>query len=172
MRVKDTSFGRIFQQILIGNPNGLSVVFYLDLAMPGNNRRPDDGRASQCMYFTFLELPSWFISRRNGWIPFSYVRHRDQKQASLTDSMLVKYMLCIFDSDDSDSAFGKGFAVHGGDGSIQQVRAKAFLCVADWDQHAKKFTLKGPNGSVPCWCCRNAMGRCPWFVDPILSSCA
>ena len=120
------------------------------------------------MYFTFLELPPWFRSRRNGWIPFSYVLHRDQKQVSLTDSMLVKYMLCIFDSDDSNLAFGKGFGVHGGDGSIQKVRAKAFLCVADWDQHAKTFTLKGPNGSVPCWCCRNVLGHCVWFVDPYL----
>ena len=64
------------------NPNGLSLIYYLDKATPGNQKRPDMGRSSQCIYWSsssqciywsILEFPVWFRSRRNGWVPFAFV---------------------------------------------------------------------------------------------------
>ena len=59
------------------NPAGsLTIVLYLDAAVPGNQNRPDHGRGSQCIYWTILEFPPWFMSRACGWMPFSYVQNQ------------------------------------------------------------------------------------------------
>ena len=58
----------------------LSVIYYLDKAKPGNQKRPDDARSAQCVYWSFLEFPDWLRARRNGWLPFAYVSVKEQKQ--------------------------------------------------------------------------------------------
>ena len=70
------------------NPEGvLTIALYLDEATPGNQNRPDRGRASQCCYWTILEFPPWFISRSCGWLPFAFVLCAEMIKAGLTDSM-------------------------------------------------------------------------------------
>lgn len=55
-------------------PGGLlTIILYLDEATPGNQLRPDNGRACQCVFWSILEFPQWFRSRNLGWLPFSYV---------------------------------------------------------------------------------------------------
>ena len=71
------------------NPAGvLTIALYLDEATPGNQNRPDRGRASQCCYWTILEFPPWFISRKCGWLPFAFILCAEMTAADLTDSML------------------------------------------------------------------------------------
>lgn len=143
----------------------LTVCFYLDKATPGMHNRHNNGRAAQCIYFTFLEFPHWFLSRRNGWIPFAYLLVDDQQAADLTDSMLVRFLVRIFDSAASEHAFGDGFAVKGPDGTSIIIRARRIIHLADWEQQVKTFNIKGYNGTVPCGICRNVLGKCRFFDD-------
>ena len=88
---------RNFLAALVAAFGPLNLVYYLDKATPGNEKRPDNGCAAQCIYFTILQVPAWFRSRRNGWIPFAYVFVHDQKSAAVTDSMLVRYLIRCFE---------------------------------------------------------------------------
>ena len=146
----------------------LSIIYYLDKATPGNEKRPDNGRSAQCIYFSFLEFPAWFLSRRNGWIPFAYVKCEDQKEANITDSELVRFLVRCFGSSVSEHAFSRGFGVTGPRGTVTIVRANRQLMIADWDQHVRTFNLKGYNARVPCGICRNVLGRCRDFEDEYL----
>ena len=141
----------------------LTVVIYLDEATPGNDKRPDRGRASQCLYWTILQFPPWFISRACGWLPFAYVHMCDLNAAGITDSVLVKFMVnaCF------NQVHGEGcdfIVVEGG----EKFKFNVQLQVADWPQHKKSFSLKGHNGTVCCYWCANCIGHCPYFEDPLL----
>ena len=156
-------FFDFLSQIVVAAPLGLDICYYLDKAKPGNQERPDHARSSQCIYWSCLQFPSWFRSRRNGWIPFAYVNVAEQLEADLTDSMLVRFLVRTFDSSVSELAFSKGFTLRSHDGRSIVVRLRRQLTVADWEQHVKAMSLKGYNGSVPCGICRNVLGRCPFF---------
>ena len=159
-----------FLRSLVGAAPGgtLDFIFYLDKAKPGNQQRPDDGRTAQCLYWSILQFPMWFRSRRCGWIPFGYVLAKSQKEAALTDSMLVKYMHKVFDDSASTPNFGDGCAFESATGLILYILARCRIMVADWEQHVKTFSLTGYNGSVCCGVCANVLGRCDPFVHPYL----
>ena len=78
----------------------LTIVLYMDEATPGNQNRPDRGRASQCIYWSLLEFDSWFRSRDCGWLPFTYVFVTDQKKAGVSDSVLMVFTLDEFWNED------------------------------------------------------------------------
>ena len=113
---KHKKFAIMLESMLRSSPDGLDIAYYLDKARPGNPLMPADGRLAQCLYWTLLQFPNWWLSRCNGWIPFAYILVTDQKQANLTDSMLVRWMVGVFDSDASDLAWTKGFLVPSTDG--------------------------------------------------------
>jgi hypothetical protein len=142
----------------------LTVALYLDEATPGNQRRPDHGRSSQCIYWTILEFPQWFICRASGWLPFAYVQVSELKKAGLDDSMLVRFILREFAK---HSCEGSDFTIIVPDGSGGDYTFKFVLKlqVADWPQHKKTFNLTGFNGTVCCFWCGNCIGRCCYFVD-------
>ena len=53
------------------------LAFYCDGVTPGNVLRPDLGRQFEAIYWTFLELPSWFRSKVDiGWFPFCYIESK------------------------------------------------------------------------------------------------
>ena len=146
----------------------IDVCYDLDTAKPGHYARTDTARSTQCVYWTILQFPSWFRSRRNGWIPFAYVTVKSLDGAVMTDGMLVRYVVNTFDSSMAEVSFSKGFGVRGADGNTVVIRANRQLMLADWEQHVKTFSLKGPNGIVPCGVCKNVVGRCRPFHDPYL----
>ena len=141
----------------------LTIVLYLDEAVPGNQNRPDPARAAQCLYWTILELPHWFIVRDSGWFPLSYVLVKDQKAARVSDSKLVADMLDVFDD---PSVEGCNFAV---DVQSKVIRFNVRINIADWKQHKATFNLKGHGGNVCCYFCCNCVGHCePFSDDPFL----
>ena len=162
-------FSRFLAQVMSSSPGGLHICFYLDRAKPGSNtQRPDIARTHQCIYWSVLQFPSWFRSRRCGWIPFAYVEANSQIQVGVSDSMLVRFLCQVFDPPNAEPCFSRGFGVVGPDGTVVVCRCSRYLSVADWEQHVKTFNLKGYNGSVPCGWCQNLLGRCPYFDnDPM-----
>ncbi len=159
---QSAGFRQLVADMMASSPEGLDIIYYLDKATPGNEKRWDAGRGVQCMYFSFAQLLAWFRSRRNGWLPFSYVLEGHQKSCNVTDAMLVKFMLKIFDAE-SVCTFSGGFGVPGPGGSVTLVRCNRHMAVGDWDQHVRTFSLKGCSGRIPCSLCQNVVGRCDYF---------
>ena len=146
----------------------LRLALYMDKATPA--RQADshgDGRTSMCIYFTLLEFPYWFRSRKCGWIPFAYVSYAAQKEANATDSMLVRWILLLFDDRKKPVNFSAGFAVHTSAG-IVQVQARMCLTIGDWEENIRVYNHLGYNAKLPCGICRNIFGRCNDFADPYL----
>ena len=139
----------------------LTVAIYLDEAVPGNQNRPDRGRASQCLYWTIADYPAWFISRAAGWAPFAYVLLVEQKAAGVSDSLLVTMMAKAF-TNELGSELDCDFAIVVGRCTF---KFKMKMQVADWPQHSKTFNLKGHQGSLCCCWCSNCLGHCPEFDD-------
>jgi hypothetical protein len=157
------SFARLMLQCQSEAPDGMmQLCIYLDKAVPGNPNRPDDGRACQCIYFSILELPDWFRSRRNGWIPFSYILYADQKRCGLSDTMLLRFVVRTFHDPSKLENLETGIPVPTSFGTVL-VRATCKLTIAYWEENIHMYHLVGYNGSVPCGLCRNVLGRCPWF---------
>jgi len=49
------------------------LALYFDEVVPGNNHRPDKGRAYMAVYWTFVDLPMWFINGPIGWFTLCFV---------------------------------------------------------------------------------------------------
>ena len=54
-----------------------TLLLYADETTPGNNLRPDKGRAYEAITFTFKNLPHWFLVRKHGFFNFSFVSSAD-----------------------------------------------------------------------------------------------
>ena len=52
------------------------IVFYCDETKAGNVLRPDEGRGLQCIYWTLMDIPSWFRVRKFGWFTVSVIRSK------------------------------------------------------------------------------------------------
>ncbi len=74
----------------------LRIVLYLDGINPGNPLAPDPQRLLQAVYWTFLELPNWFLRRKDAWFCFSLVRELWAEQLPGKLSELAKLILRIF----------------------------------------------------------------------------
>ena len=143
------------------------VLFYLDRATHGNTRRPDLGRTMQCLYWSILQLPPWFLSRRNGWWPFCYVLVEGHEEHKVTDSKLVSFMMKACGTACDQFAFVNvvnGFCMTSPRGDDLVIKAVNLVSVADWDQHAKLFLPKGPSGSHPNPTVKHVKGRCVEFI--------
>ena len=166
---KYRKFARLLVDLRRRAPNGcLTVVLYMDKATPGNNKRHDMGRKTQAIYFSILEFPLWFLARRNGWLPFSYVLAIDQKRSGVTDCMLARFFINCFHGPSRLEDFETGIAIETQELGVVQLRLRAGLTVADWEELVILYSLTGYNGSVPCGICRNILGRCPPFDHPYL----
>ena len=157
------AFATFLYQIIGGGE--LRLVLYLDKAVPGQANRHDDGRSQQCIYFSALEFPYWWRSRRNGWIPMTYINCHDQKEAKVSDAMLVRFIVRTFCSRVDSPSLINGIKVPLGSKNTMLVRGKFCLTISDWEQVIKTYDLVGYNGSVPCGVCRNVLGRREYFVD-------
>ena len=115
----------------------LDLMLYLDKTGYGNERRPDIRQSKQCLYWSIKQFPPWFLSRKNGWLPFAYVSAGDQKTLKINDGALTKFLIDTFDNDQSDLAISKGFALHGPDGQVTIMRFSHILRIKDWERHVK-----------------------------------
>ena len=144
----------------------LRFVIYLDKAVPGNDKRADGGRATQCVYWSCLEFPAWFRSRRCGWMPFTYILQNDLKHAGIIDSQLMRLWVHTFDNESVDPNITAGFVLPNGD-RTWVLKGRCCVSVADWEQHVRGFNLIGYNGIVPCGVCKNVLGRRADFNHPV-----
>ena len=55
---------------LILENGGPRIAIYMDEIKPGNVSRLDPSRTVACWYWTFMNLPTWFQTRKEGWFYF------------------------------------------------------------------------------------------------------
>ena len=108
----------------------LTRCIYLDKAVPGNNQRPDHGRAFQCIYFTILELPDWLRSRRSGWIPCCYMLVVDQEESEIRDTQLLRFVVNRFYDSSKQEQLERGLPVDSMFGPVQ-IRLQVRLTLGD-----------------------------------------
>ena len=75
----------------------LRIVLYFDGVNPGNPLHPDPQQLLQAVYWTFLDLPSWFLRRKDSWFVFSLARELWAKALAGEMSEFCKLVLrCFF----------------------------------------------------------------------------
>lgn len=159
-------------------PDGLaplSIILYLDGVNPGNPLAPDPQLLLQAVYWTFKELPNWFLRRKDAWFVFSLVKEVWVNMLPCKLSELAKIILLIFFPPIGDS-FHKGIIITHGDQSIV-VRATFCGFLADEKGLKSIFNITGSSGSVPCIDCLNVRNRwCKlnegeqFFWDPVVEN--
>ena len=131
----------------------LRLVLYIDEYRPGNPLRPDLGRASQAIYWIFIDYPKWLLCRKDMWPCFGVLRSRLLSSIPGGISGLMRMVLRIFFSPDGHS-FKRGCVVSHGSESIMVT---AVFCgfMADEKGLKEVFDIKGQSGVKCCFNCGN-----------------
>jgi hypothetical protein len=137
------------------------LAFYCDGVKPGNALRPDVGRSFEAIYWSFVELPSWFRNRvQVGWLLFAFIETRVVQKVSGGMAAVAKQVIEHFFPRESGkfhfSATGVLLPCRGRE---VQIRA-AFGCwLADEKAFKEIVSCKGSSGTKPCVCCKNVVNR-------------
>ena len=147
------------------------IALYWDEVVPGNNMRPDHGRAYIAVYWTFVDLPMWFINGPIGWFTLCYVPLATVAVIAGGVPMLCEALLRVFFPDvEGAMNFACGVRLIGGEAgpadpqgfqneSFTFAAAFAFW-LADEAAFKKLAGVKGASGTKMCLCCQNTVGRC------------
>ena len=143
----------------------LSIVLYVDEIRPGNILRPDYGRATQNIFWTFSEFPEWFLKRDDGWFTVGGLRTAMLQNIGCDMSSLMTRVLHTFwNPAGANFQTTGGMFVVGNEHVIVKSRFAGFL----GDEKAIKevFASKGPGGTKPCLSCKNVVQHMDEFLEP------
>ena len=158
-----------------GQPDPLTrmrgrVALYWDEVVPGNNLRPDKGRAYIAVYWTFIDLPMWFINSAIGWFSLCYVPVKSEALIKGGIPLLNEAFLRVFWPEGEGMNFAHGVRLIEGqappaeplglDGRSFTFAADFAFFLADEAAFKKLSGAKGASGTKPCLCCQNVLGRC------------
>lgn len=135
----------------------LRIIIYIDEVNPGNPLAPDVARKVEAIYWTFAELPVWFLSRKDSWFCFGILRSGVVLDIEGGVSALMRLVLRQFWSERGDS-WDRGCCIQHNGASVQVV---ASFCgfLADEKGLKEVYDIKGQAGSVPCPTCLNVRNR-------------
>ena len=145
---EDSEGFRVLMFMLIGRlgPNDyLTVVVWIDECRPGNILRPDKGRATQHILWTFAEFPGWLLVRDQGWFSFGVIRSTEIDDIPSGISCLMKHVVHAFDS----------FATTGCIVQGRLFRARFGGILGDNKGLKEVYGVKGSSGSRCCTSCKN-----------------
>ena len=155
----------------------------MDETRPGNVLRPDLARSYLAVYWCFMDLPGWFLASLPGWNFLAFVPLKCLKKMPGGDSQLTRDILRIFwpagnrhptlpDPDaaqqhpdfSTPGAFLTCGPTQPGDAlglrNAIWVLVAVFACIVGDEKALTAIAYgKGPQATVPCYCCRNVMGR-------------
>ena len=138
----------------------LRFVIYHDGVVPGNNLRPDDGRAFVSFLWSILEIPRWMRMRgRMRWFTMLYITKKDMKSLGIGIPQITKAILrkLVGSEDDFNFAATGGSLKHGAEEVILRMQPK-IVVLQEFEAHVYMFGLKGASGMNPCPCCENCIG--------------
>lgn len=145
---------RRFAKLLTGLMMPLTLLLSTDATTPGNQLHPDQPRQSDCIWFSFTQLPDWFRTRTHkGWWPFGFVKHTVIPKLVGGYSALMKRVLEVFFC----SLFNllHGINIPDGTGNRARVTAHNFTFIQDEKAQKETFDLKGAGGASFCKDCAN-----------------
>jgi len=131
----------------------LRLIIYMDGLVPGNPFRPDKGRSIMCIYWAFVDWPSYMLNRTFAWPCLSILRESIMHTVPGGASYLARLALRIFFPLVGDS-LESGIVINGPDGSYV-VKAKFVGFLADLKEHKTITEWKGTGGNVCCLMCSN-----------------
>ena len=136
----------------------LSIIIYIDEINPGNPLRPDKARMLQAVYWTFAELPNWFLRRKDSWFTFGVIRNAIVEDFSGMVSEFMRIIVSVlFGTTGGDSWLTGTTVMNGGRSMI--IRAKFAGFLADEKGLKEVFEIAGQAGSAPCISCLNVRNR-------------
>ena len=133
---------------LIRSGTGPSLAIYMDEIKPGNVLRPDLSRTVACFYYTFTNLPSWYIARNAGWFflaafPGKLVDKLDGGYSCL----MAKMLTVLFETEPLN--LERGFPCTSSTGTFL-CQAPFRLLLADEKALKELWGLRGAAGTKPC----------------------
>ena len=131
----------------------LRLLIYMDGLVPGNPFRPDKGRSIMCIYWCFIDWPSYMLNRTFAWPCLSILRESVMHTIPGGASYLARLALRIFFPLVGDS-LESGIIINGPDSSYV-VKAKFVGFLADLKEHKTITEWKGTAGNVCCLLCSN-----------------
>jgi len=137
------------------------VCLYVDETTPGNVLRPDKGRSLQCVYWTFLEFPSWFRVKTTSWFAVCYLPSSVVQKLAGGMSALMARILRIFWHPTSWNFKRLGVRMRLGERmqDAWQLHATFACWVSDEKAFKELCNVKGASGTKPCLQCKNVIGR-------------
>ena len=145
-------FRQILHDACCGGAQKLTLLVYTDETTPGSALRPatDTSREIQAIYFSCRQLPSWYRSRRNGWMVFSVIRTADQHEVVGGLSGLMRTVFRMM--------FSKPVLTVDGPLGTYGIMLEMGPIVQDERAHKYLWGVKGSGGMKICHCCRNVIG--------------
>jgi hypothetical protein len=149
--LRSAHFAKFFSKHLGGILSSLTL--YTDETTPGNVLRPDMARKIQCVYFTWMELPYWFRSRKIGWLPLGFMKSSRLAQVEGGLAVLTKVIVKLCFGEYFSFSIGVRCPFEGDTMFLVRSTLECFL--NDMDAHRGALDLKGPSGIRNCTWCKN-----------------
>lgn len=130
------------------------LLLYIDEVTPGNPLRPEKSRCTQCIYWTFADLPPHVLCQSSFWFVFTTVRSTVVAHWPGKVSGLMRHALLRFFGDPSMPNFREGIVLQSDDRSFL-LRASFAGFLSDEKALKEIFALKGASGTKPCPTCSN-----------------
>ena len=144
---------------------GGEISVYADEVSPSDGLKFEQNRQYNCIYWTFLSFPPWFLSRMEiGWLPFAYLPCNVVKEGATNWAKVMRRIMNVFFSTDGWNLETLGVRICN-NGLWRVIRASFGCFIADIKALGQICSLKGTNGSIPCPCCKNCLGHCEYFDD-------
>ena len=150
-------FGLVKDAVRSAPNRCLRILMYIDEINPGNPVAPDPQKLLQAVYWCIIELPTWFLRRKDAWFCFTITRSINAKRLASYVSELMKHTLHAFFPEAGDS-FKRGCTLQHGSDSISFVASFAGI-LADEKGLKEVFGIKGQAGNAPCFNCFNIRNR-------------
>ena len=155
---------------IVADGKTLRIVLFIDEFRPGNVLRPDSGRATNNIFWTFAEFPQWLLRRADAWFTFGCIRSKIAGQIPGCVSGLMKHVLLTFFAE-SGPSFETGVTIVNGSEAML-VRAVFGGFLGDEKGLKEAFASKGPGGTKPCLSCKNIVQFLDVSQDPYLCDIA
>ena len=129
----------------------LRLVIYADELVPGNPYRPEKSRTLMCIYWAFVDWPSWLLSRTFAWPCFSIMRSAILQDIPGGMAYLARVILRVFFPHSGES-MDSGVLIQTPDGPLL-IKCKFVGWLADLVGHKEITEWKGTTGNVCCMEC-------------------
>lgn len=160
----DLLVGRVpaLASILSGLKNQrMKLILYIDEYRPGNVLRPDAGRATQAVYWTFSNLPDMMLVRSAAWFTFGVLQSKYIPDLKGGVSGFTRQILRVFFPSTGPS-MRTGILLGAGKLEEPFVLAADFATlIADDKGHKEVWEFKGASGTKLCMTCQNIVQFVP-----------